>query len=163
MHAAPASTTVERILDAFDSAIQVTAREYGGTVRFIMGDSCCVTFKQAETAMAGAECLTRNWEVARRREQFGCTISSGVHRGTFFVYRSFLYGRDVDIVSQLQGVSARLLTSDENGIFVSDVVRTALVDAHWQNRLQLVRLPSVRAPLAAIDVYRLCDAAPIAP
>jgi len=160
MDAGPVSTTVEHILDALDTITRGAAQEFGGTVRFSQGDSCCMTFEKASLAIAGAERLTRSWEAARHQEQFGCTISIGLHRGTLYTYRSFLYGRDVWIASQLQSASARLLASDENGIFVTGAVRGALFGNPWHNRLQPVALQPMRAPLAGIEVYRLRDAPP---
>ena len=63
--------------------------------------------------------MTRTWEGIRQQEQFGCTISIGLHRGTLYAFRSFLYGRDVWIASQLQSASAKLLESHESGCRLS--------------------------------------------
>ena len=114
MDAGPASATVERILDALDALTRGSAQEFGGTVRFNLGDSYCVTFAEAAQAIGWAERLTRSWEAIRHQEQFGCTISIGLHRGTLYTFRSFLYGRDVWIASQLQSASAKLLGREEN-------------------------------------------------
>jgi hypothetical protein len=89
--------------------------------------------------------LTRSWEAIRHQEQFGRTISIGLHRGTLYTFRSFLYGRDVWMASQLQSASAKLLGSEENGIFVTAAVRSALFGTPSPNRLQPVAL----VPLAA--------------
>ena len=158
MDAGPASATVERILDALDVLARGRAHELGGTVRFNLGDSYCVTFTEATQAIAWAERLTRSWEAIRNQEQFGCTISIGLHRGTLYTFRSFLYGRDVWIASQLQSASGKLLGSQENGIFVTAAVRNALFGTPSHNRLQPVALLPLPAALAGIEVYRLCNA-----
>ena len=157
MDAAPTSATVERILDALDALTRRSAQELGGTIRFNLGDSYCVTFDEAAQAIAWAERLTRNWDAIRHQEQFGCTISIGLHRGTLYTFRSFLYGHDVWIASQLQTASAKLLGSDENGIFVTGAVRSALFGTPSHNRLQPVTLLPLPQPLAGIEIYRLCD------
>jgi class 3 adenylate cyclase len=157
MDAGPASIAVERILDALDELTRAAARELGGTVRFNLGDSYCVTFDEAAQAIEWAERLTRSWEVIRHQQQFNCTISVGVHRGTLYTFRSFLYGRDVWIASQLQSTSAKLLGREESGIFVTGAVRGALFDAPLHNRLQPVALQPPSAALAGIEVYRLCN------
>ena len=157
MDAAPTSATVERILDALDALTRRSAQELGGTIRFNLGDSYCVTFDEAAQAIAWAERLTRNWDAIRHQEQFGCTISIGLHRGTLYTFRSFLYGRDVWIASQLQTASAKLLESEENGIFVTGAVRSALFGTPSHNRLQPVALLTLPAALAGIEVYRLCN------
>jgi class 3 adenylate cyclase len=160
LDAGPATTAVERILDALDAAIRATAQEFGGTVRFNVGDSYCVTFTEAAHAIAGAERLTRSWNAIRHPEQFGCTISIGLHHGTLYAFRSFLYGRDVWIASQLQSASAKLLENGENGIFVTGSVRSALLGTQSHNRLQPVTLQPLPTALIGIEVYRLCDEAP---
>jgi hypothetical protein len=104
--------------------------------------------------------LTRSWDAIRHREQFGCTISIGLHRGTLYTFRSFLYGRDVWIASQLQSASAKLLGSGENGIFVTGAVRSALFGTPSHNRLQPVTLLPLPQSLAGIEVYRLCNESP---
>jgi len=157
MDAAPTSATVERILDALDAQTRRSAQELGGTIRFNLGDSYCVTFDEAAQAIAWAERLTRNWDAIRHQEQFGCTISIGLHRGTLYTFRSFLYGRDVWIASQLQTASAKLLESEENGIFVTGAVRSALFGTPSHNRLQPVTLLPLPQTLAGIEIYRLCD------
>jgi class 3 adenylate cyclase len=135
------------------------AQEFGGTVRFNLGDSYCVTFTDAAQAIAGAERLTQNWEAIRHREQFGCPISIGLHRGTLYTFRSFLYGRDVWIASQLQNASAKLLDSQEYGIFVTGAVRSALLGNPSHNRFRPVTLEPLPAALAGLEVYRLCNEA----
>jgi len=157
MDAAPTSATVERILDALDALTRRSAQELGGTIRFNLGDSYCVTFDEAAQAIAWAERLTRNWDAIRHQEQFGCTISIGLHRGTLYTFRSFLYGHDVWIASQLQTASAKLLESEENGIFVTGAVRSALFGTPSHNRLQPVTLLPLPQTLAGIEIYRLCD------
>lgn len=159
LDAGPASAMVERILDALDALTLGSAQELGGIVRFNLGDSYCVTFAEAAQAIAWAERLTQSWEAIRHQEQFGCTISIGLHRGTLYTFRSFLYGRDVWIASQLQSASANLLGSEENGIFVTAAVRSALFGTSPHNRLQPVALQPLSAALAGIEVYRLCNEA----
>ena len=126
-------------------------------MRFNLGNSYCVTFAEAAQAIAWAERLTQNWEAIRDQGKFGCTISIGLHRGTLYTFRSFLYGRDVWIASQLQSASAKLLDSDENGIFVTAAVRSALFGTPSHNRFQPIALEPLPAALAGIEVYRLCN------
>jgi class 3 adenylate cyclase len=153
-------TKIERTLDTLEAVTYGTAREFGGTVRFSQGDSYCITFAEAAQAMGGAERLICKWDAIRHLEQSDCTISIGLHLGTLYAFRSFLYGRDVRIASQLQCASAKLLTSEENGIFVTNAVHSALFGTPWHNRLQPVALqPFTEPPLVGLSVYRLCELA----
>jgi class 3 adenylate cyclase len=153
-------TKIERVLDMFDAVTYGMAQEFDGTVRFHQGDSYCITFAGAEQAIAGAERLIRKWDAIRLPEQFDCTISIGLHRGTLYLFRSFFFGRDVWIASRLQGASSKLLSSEENGIFVTNAVRTALFGTPWHNRLEPIALqPLVDPSLLGIAAYRLCEIA----
>lgn len=160
MDTEPSSATVERILDELDALARGTAQELGGTVRFNLGDSYCVTFAEAAQAIAWAERLTRSWQAVRDQEQSNCTISIGLHRGTLYAFRSFLYGRDVWIASQLQSASGKLLQSGEDGIFVTGAVRSALFGTPSHNSLQPITLRPLPQSLAGVEVYRLDDKAP---
>jgi class 3 adenylate cyclase len=155
MDAEPSGTDVERILDTLDAVTHGTAQEFGGTIRFNLGDSYCVTFTEAGPAVAGAERLSQGWDVSHQ----GCAISIGLHRGTIYTFRSFLYGRDVWIASRVQEASAKLLARGENGIFMTGAVRDALFGTPWHNRLRLAELKlSDAALLSDIECYRLCEA-----
>jgi class 3 adenylate cyclase len=156
------TTTVERILDALDAVTYGTTQEFGGTVRFNSGDSYCMTFAEAGQAIAAAERLCRSWDATRREnshEQFGCAISAGLHRGSLYAFRSFLYGRDVWTASKLQSATSRLLASDESGIFVTGAARDALFGTRWHNQLLAVALQPLPEALAGVGVYRLHSAA----
>jgi class 3 adenylate cyclase len=156
MDSAPVSR-IERILDMIETVTYATAQEFGGTVRFAVGDSYCVTFAEAAQAMAGAERLIRKWDAIRQLQQFDCTINIGLHRGTLYAFRSFLFGRDVWTASQLQRVSSALLTGEENGIFVTSAIHDALFGTPWHNRLQPIALPSLNPLPPGTAVYRLCE------
>jgi class 3 adenylate cyclase len=143
---------VELILDALDTATRETAREFDGTIRFSNGDSCCISFGEAGQAIAGAERLIHRWDA----EQVGCSIGIGMHHGAIYTYRSFLFGRDVQIASQLQHASARLLKKRESGVFVTGAVRDALLGMPWHNRFEPVLLPQLQASLASgVEFFRL--------
>src|SRR5262249_32087657 len=105
------------------------------------------------------ERLPRSCVAVSCQEQLSCTVSIVLHRGTLYAFRSFLYGRDVWIASQLQSASAKLLESHENGIFVTGAVRSALLGTQSHNRFQSVRLQPLPRALAGIEVYRLCNEA----
>jgi len=157
MDADPGSSTVEQLLDTLDGVTHDTAREFAGTIRFNLGDSYCITFEEAGQAIGGAERLSGSWDAALR-EQFHCAISIGLHLGKVYMFRSFLFGRDVWVASRLQNATAKLLESGENGIFVTSAVRSALFGTPWHNRLHPVALLRVPAALAGIEVYRLRNA-----
>jgi class 3 adenylate cyclase len=146
---------VEQTLDAYDAVVQSAAQEFGGVIRFNVGDAYCVSFVDAEKVIAGAERISKRLDDMRQQAQFPCSISIGLHRGTLYAFRSFLHGRDVEIASRLQSASARLLEPGESGIFISGAVRDALFGTVWHNRFEPVALQSPSDLLAGIEVYRL--------
>ena len=85
LDAGPASATVERILDALDAVTRGIAQEFGGTVRFNLGDSYCVTFTDAAQAIAGAERLTRIGK------QFGTGSNSAARSVSGFTVAPFIH------------------------------------------------------------------------
>ena len=76
MDAGPASATVERILDALDVLASGRAHELGGTVRFNLGDSYCVTFIEATQAIASAPLRLTALPSSPIRASSGCRTSA---------------------------------------------------------------------------------------
>jgi class 3 adenylate cyclase len=152
--------TIERALDALDTLIQTVAREFGGTIRFSLGDSYCLTFLEAAQAITAAERLSLNWDAATREGQFGCAINIALHRGSMSAFRSFLYGEGMLVAWRLQTASIKILAEGEGGIFVSSRVRDALPDERWRSRLHPVALDLRDVPLA-LQVYALARAVPV--
>jgi class 3 adenylate cyclase len=74
--------TVERILDTLDALNHAVATEFSGTIRYSIGDSYCLTFPEASRAIAAAERLSVDWQVASSDGRFGCAIvTAQVARG----------------------------------------------------------------------------------
>ena len=154
---------VEQMLDALEAFVRAAAHEFGGTIRFSVGDSCCLTFLEAAQAIAAAERLSLDWNSANRAEQFNCAVNIALHRGDIFAFRSFLYGEGMMVAGHVQWVSAQILSSGEGGIFVTSAVRNALSDSSWQSRLQPVALKSRDARFPNLEVYRLGDTSQVTP
>jgi class 3 adenylate cyclase len=66
-------TTVERMLDAL-ALVHRVAHEFGGTVRYSIGDAYCLTFSGPTQVMGAAERLSQDWEATNSKEEFGCPI-----------------------------------------------------------------------------------------
>jgi class 3 adenylate cyclase len=148
-------SSVEQTLDAYDALVQNVAQELDGAIRFNSGDAYCVTFVNAEQAIAAAERISKRLDDMRRNAKFPCSVNIALHRGTLYAFRSFLHGRDVRIASRLQSTSTRLLEPGESGIFISGAVRDALFGTVWHNRFEPVTLQGPSDLLAGIDIHRL--------
>jgi hypothetical protein len=76
-----------------------------------------------------------------------------VHKGTLNLFRSYLFGNDVNDVMTIESLTKELGPS--GGVFVSSRVRDDLVATPWAARLQPVELARKAGSLAWIGVCRL--------
>lgn len=142
--------TIERTLTALDTLVTATARQFGGTIRYSIGDSFCITFDTPIQGMGAAERLSSEWNAANRRDRTGCAINLVLHRGYICGFRSFLYGKGIGEASRVQRASRALLASDEGGVFLTEAIRSELTDSHWNDHMVPFALS-----LPDLDAYRL--------
>jgi class 3 adenylate cyclase len=150
-------TEIERVLDALDGLSQGVAKEFGGVVRFSQGDSHTLTFSGVGSLVAAGVCLRDGWAALDARERSGCSMKIVLHRGRICAFRSFLYGEGLHVASQVERASSRLLTAEENGLFMTDVVRRELAGTPWDNLPEPVSLEAVASRFPGIQVYRLAE------
>ena len=146
-------TTVEQILEALLGLTNRICREFGGMIRFNAGDSYCMTFADASLAMAAAERLSESWGAFVREEKLACPVNVAVHQGMLYAFRSYLFGRGIDVASGVERASTGVLAADEGAVFVTGEVRSDLAETVWDTRFKLVDVRPRRH--ARIEVYRL--------
>jgi class 3 adenylate cyclase len=146
---------VEHLLDALDVLTCGVAREFGGTIRYIAGDTYCVTYPSASLLIAAAERLRDGWEAEYRARESKCSINVALHRGRICVFRSFLYGDGVRVALRVQEASQEVLADSEGGVFVTSLVRDNLSESPWYSRLKPVALARLNAKFRRMEVYRL--------
>jgi len=145
---------VEGILDRLSELVGGICREFGGLARFSVGDSYCLTFSEPAGALAAVERLADEWTAYTGDAGLRCQMAVGVHKGVLHLFRSYVYGRDLNTASALEGLATRIAPG-ENAIFVSGRVRKDLASTVWETRLEAVEnVPPTRG-LAQMDVYRL--------
>jgi class 3 adenylate cyclase len=148
-------TGVERVLDRLLELVGQICQEFGGINRFSEGDTHCLTFSDADRAMAATERLAKDWDLFDRREQLNCAMVAALHRGTLHLYRSYAYSGDLNIVA---GIVDRSRSQSQTGstILVTGEVQRELTGTHWITRFQPVEMGSGdRNQLAGIGVFRL--------
>jgi len=150
--------TIERILTTLESLTTAAAHQFAGTIRYSIGDGYCITFDTATDGVAAAERLRLDWDAANRRDRFGCAINLVLHRGYICGFRSFLYGKGLTEAARVQRVSRQLLTDNEGGVLLTEVIHRDLADSHWQSRVVPVTLG-----LPDLVVYRLSVAEVVIP
>ena len=150
---------IEHLLDTLETLTHKVAQEFGGTIRFIDGDACCLTFIEPSEVIAAAERLSQAWEAARREKQFRCAINVAVHRGQISIYRSFLLGRGTGAAKRILATAHEVLAAGEGGVFVTSAMRDSLSSSPWHNQLHPVAITLPDARFSGLAVYRL-DGAP---
>jgi class 3 adenylate cyclase len=155
-----ALTLVERVLDALYESTTRVCRAFAGTVRFSAGDAYCLTFEDVSRAMTAAETLREQWEALGREDRAWCALNVAIHRGTLYAFRSYFYGRAVDLAAGLPHASSAVLAPDEGGIFLTGVVRRHLVGTPWDARVEPLDTGVLAARYAEIGVYRLAKREP---
>ncbi len=144
---------VEKALDQLLEAVDGVCKEFGGTNRFGVGDAYCFTFAEPAGVMTAIERLSEAWAEFDRREALECPINIAVHKGTFRAYRTYLYGKSVDVVHRVEAATHAL--GSEAGIFVTEPVRQELQGTPWAARLRAVPASQVPAGPAGVAIYRL--------
>ena len=145
--------TIEKVLEALFVLTNRVARELGGTVRFSLVDSYCLTFADAALAMTAAERLSESWEAFVRQEALSCPVNVVLHQGVLYAFRSYLYGPGLDVAARVERATSGVLAPDEGGIFVTGEVRSRLADSVWERRLEATGITAPR--LQGVEIYRL--------
>ena len=69
------------MLDRVLELVAQICQEFGGINRFSAGDAHCLTFSDADRAMAATERLAQDWDLFDRREQLNCGMTAGAAQG----------------------------------------------------------------------------------
>jgi hypothetical protein len=104
--------------------------------------------------MAAIEQLVDGWELFDRTHQVDCPMVSTLHKGSLYLFRSYVYSQDLNIVAGI--VDAYRLRTTGGSALVTRPVRQELTGTAWCTRLQLIDIgPGRRGGLAGIEVFRL--------
>ena len=151
----PSLSTVEKVLDRLFELLHQVARELGGTIRFNAGDAYCLTFGDAEAAVAAAEGISGAWQAFVRAERLPCPVNIAIHQGIMYAFRSYLYGPGLEVASGVERASTRALEAGEGGIFLTGDARKGLAGPGWDARLRRVDVGSDDRRLTGVEIYRL--------
>ncbi len=147
---------VERVLGRLATLVDQVCRRFDGNNRFSVGDAHCLTFSEAHNAISSAEHLVEEWRTFDQSEQVNCSLDAALHKGTLYLFGSYAYSQDINIVARL--VESDLSRSDPS-ILVTGPAQRDLGDTAWYPRLRPVDVgPPRRGHLADIDVFRLAPA-----
>ena len=151
----PSLSTVEKVLDRLFELINQVARELDGTIRFSAGDAYCLTFGDAEIAVAAAERVGGTWGAFVRAERLPCPVNIAIHQGTVYAFRSYLFGSGLEVASGVERASTRALSPGEGGIFLTGEARKGLAGPGWDARFRRVDVGADDRRLTNVEIYRL--------
>lgn len=145
----------ERVLDRLLELVGQICQGFGGINRFSNGDTHCLTFPDADQAMAATERLAQDWDLFDRAEQLNCQLVAALHKGTLYLFRSYVYSADLNIVAGIVDLN-RSQSQTGSATFVTGEVQRALTGTPWITRFRRVEMGvGDRNQLAGIDIFRL--------
>lgn len=149
----PEVTQIERVLGKLAVLVDQVRRRFDGNNRFSVGDAHCLTFTDARNAMSAAEQLVEEWRAFDKAEQVNCPMAAALHKGSLYLFGSYIYGQDINIVARLVGSD---LSRSDPSILVTGPARGDLVDTDWYLRLSPIDIGQLR-PSSNIDIFRLAQ------
>lgn len=130
---------VEAMLLALDTYHKEVCDRFGGAVRMIVADSYHLTFPEARAALAAVDELRRRWADYCQLVNSRCSLGIGIHKGDSFLFRSFLYGVDIDVTVMLQALS-RKVAPDSTCVLLSGKIKRGLAGTEWDGRVRPVEV-----------------------
>lgn len=152
-------TDVERLLIHIEKIVRTAAESNGGTIRFSMGDTYCMTFGEPALALAAVDQICRSWQAYIQETRDACPLSVGIHQGDLAIFRAYLYGEAIRLAFQLQQIGAILHPyPSHNCVVVSGRVRDLLAGTPWPEHLRPIQpdeLPEIAAGIVEQPLYEL--------
>jgi class 3 adenylate cyclase len=142
-------TDVERILDRLRELAGEVCQAFDGSLRLSSGDSYCLTFPDAKQAIAAVERLAQAWDRPR------VSLSIGMHTGTLYAYRDFLYSSDLNVATAVERAASRTSSSGDAVVFATGAVRRDLARTAWDVRFERIDVPPNIPRLEGIELYRV--------
>ena len=97
---------------------------------------------------------SEGWDLFDRTHQVNCPMVAALHKGSLFLFRSYVYSQDLNIAAGI--VDAYRLDSTGGSTLVTGPVRQELAGTAWCTRLQRVDIGAgLRGSLAGIEVFHL--------
>ena len=150
---------VEKFLLEYEDLISDICKKHNGTIRQVNGDMFFLTFENADQAVTAIKMLCLNWKSIR--EQYKVGIKIGVHKGSFHVFHSYVFGEDINITVRLTDLGG-LFASARDQIFVifsgtaKDDINIELNDTAFQELdTEKIYPEKYKATVRGLGAYRL--------
>lgn len=133
---------VEELLIHHENFHNQICEEFAGIIRMIYGDAYFLTFTDAKMAISGLNRLGVMWDKLLDKKNWTgkVPISMGVHRGDLNIFRSSIFGEEINTAARVEGLAGKLSDPTVNCLFISSIVMSELIGTEWENRLKEVDL-----------------------
>jgi class 3 adenylate cyclase len=150
---------VERLLIHIEKTVRAATEAQGGTIRYSIGDTYCLTFSEPALALTAVDEICRTWQAYIQETRDACPIIAGIHQGDLAMFRAYLYGEAITRTFRLQQFGSALHPyPSQNCVVVSGRVYDLVAGTVWQERLRQVQpdeVPDLAESLAERPVYEL--------
>ncbi|HLO17831.1 MAG TPA: adenylate/guanylate cyclase domain-containing protein [Anaerolineales bacterium] len=128
---------VENFLLAYDEVMSDVCAKYGGVIRQVNGDLYFMTFEEGNQTISAMETLCLNWNKITKQYHIGLAV--GVHKGDLNMFRSYVFGEDINTATRLSDLGAFYKTqSDRISVVLSGKVKGSVQGSNWEKNFQEV-------------------------
>lgn len=135
---------IELFLNYLDQIQREVCESYGGTIRLIIGDAYFLTFPESYLALAAVEKLCNKWTAFIQSHQINCGIAVGIHKGDLNIFRSCIYGTDINMTARHRNFKAVVVPDKaKNSVIVSERIKNEIVETKWEYNLQKLEIGQI--------------------
>ncbi len=126
---------IESFLLDYNDLLNGICEEYAGIVRNVAGDNYFLTFSEVNQTLMAIDKLSQRWK--RIIKHHGVGLKVGIHKGNFNIFRSYIYGEDIETTAILTDF-IRIFRSNANGIAViaTGKIRDEVRGTSWEHKFQ---------------------------
>ena len=99
---------VELMLMQNEDVAKATCEKHGGTIRSTIGDAHFITFSDPVAAVEAVKDLIEQWEAFLKEHDYPCHVAVGVHRGDVYIFRSCIYGSQINKAAILESMTRQI-------------------------------------------------------
>lgn len=130
---------VEALLIHLDALEKAICQEYGGTIRFLIGDAYLLTFTNAELSLAASDKLCQQWQDFIDTNKIECGLAIGMTKRDLNIFYSCIYGKDINIAGLLERVGRLTCPSlQQSSLIVDERIYQEVQGTQWENKLQRI-------------------------
>lgn len=123
----------ENLLLFLDDVIKSVCEKYDGEIRIILADGHILTFPEPKNALSAMTELCLAWINHTQAHEIPCGLNIGIHQGDINIFRSHLYGDDVNRTIMYAGIRPPQL--GKVSVLTSEKFFQSVQATEWQNKL----------------------------